>query len=116
MVLDVRGISTITDMIVVVTGTSPPHLRALLDEIDQALKLGGQRSYHRSGTADSGWMVLDYVDVVVHIMSPEARTYYDLERLWSDGRTWEPASGSDDPVTAPEEEPDPPAPPAADPQ
>lgn len=90
IVLNVKGISSITDMLVIVTGSSPPHLKALGDSIEHALKEGGQRCFHRSGSPDSGWVILDYVDVVVHLLTPEARGYYALEKLWGDAEPWQP--------------------------
>lgn len=83
--LDVRGISTVTDFFLMVTGANLIHLKSLADETESGLVKEGIRCLHRSGTHDSGWIVIDYVDVVVHIFSSEARQYYDLERLWSDG-------------------------------
>jgi ribosome-associated protein len=93
VVLNVKGISCITDLLVIATGSSPPHLKALGDEIEHALKQGGERCHHRSGSPESGWIVLDYVDMVVHLLSPEARAYYALEKLWGDAETWRPVSG-----------------------
>ncbi len=74
-VYDVRGKSSLTDTFVVATGAAAPHLKALA----KALPKGAFRT---SGDPESGWIVVDYVDVVVHVFSPEARAYYALERLW----------------------------------
>lgn len=72
-----------TDYYIVVTGGSPPHLKALFDEVQQVLKHeDGIHCYRRSGNAESGWLVLDYVDVVIHIFSRENREYYAIEDLW----------------------------------
>ncbi len=86
VVLDVRGVSSITDYFVVSTGTSPPHLKALSEGVEIPLKHAGVKVYHRSGTPESGWIILDFVDVVVHLFSAELREYYALEKLWSDGK------------------------------
>jgi len=83
-VLDVRRESSITDFHVMATGTSAPHLRALIEEVHRRMKARGVLSYRKSGTPDSGWVVLDFVDAVVHVFSAEARAYYDLEGLWRD--------------------------------
>lgn len=83
-ILDMRGLSTITDYFVIVSGNSTPHLRALAEQTEINLKKQGQRIFRMAGDNESGWFVLDYVDVVVHIMSYEARETYDLEALWSD--------------------------------
>jgi ribosome-associated protein len=79
---DVRGISGLCDAFVVATGTAAPHLKALVAGTQQAMRAAGVASYRTSGDPESGWIVVDYVDVVVHVFSPEARAYYALERLW----------------------------------
>ena len=79
---DVRGISGLCDAFVVATGTAAPHLKALVAGTQQAMRQAGISSYRTSGDPESGWIVVDYVDVVVHVFSPEARAYYALERLW----------------------------------
>ena len=79
---DVRGISGLCDAFVVATGTAAPHLKALIAGTQRAMKEAGVSSYRTSGDPESGWIVVDYVDVVVHVFSPEARAYYALERLW----------------------------------
>ena len=80
---DVRGISGIADAFVVATGTAAPHLKALVAGTQAAMKDAGVESYRTSGDPQSGWIVVDYVDVVVHVFSPEARAYYALEKLWA---------------------------------
>ena len=84
VLLDVRDVSSVTDYFLIATGTSAPHIRALVEDIEVSLKREGARRFGHSGTPESGWIVLDYVDVVIHVFSPEARAYYDLEKLWSD--------------------------------
>lgn len=79
---DVRGISGFADAFVVATGTAAPHLKALVAGTQAAMKEAGISSYRTSGDPASGWIVVDYVDVVVHVFSPEARAYYALEKLW----------------------------------
>jgi len=84
-VLDVREISSITDYFVIVSGTSEPHLRAISDEIVVKLQEEhglGPRAV--DGTLQAAWLVLDYFDVIVHIMRSEVRQHYDLEGLWGD--------------------------------
>ena len=82
--LDVSGLSSITDYYVIATGNSAPHLKALSEGLQSALKKEGINSNGTSGTAESQWLVLDYLDVVVHLFSEEARAYYAIEELWSD--------------------------------
>ena len=84
VVLDVRARSTLTDYMILVSGQSAPHLKALANEVLHTLKAEGITCYRKSGLPDDGWMVLDYVDVVIHIFQSELRTYYALEDLWAD--------------------------------
>lgn len=84
LVLDVRKLTTMTDYCILVSGNSPPHLKALTGEVVRALKNAGIHCYRRAGDPESGWMALDYVDVVVHALSREARAYYAFESLWAD--------------------------------
>ena len=83
-VLDVRELSTVTNYYVIVSGNSQPHLNALSQELQGQLRDQGQRPYRKSGTPVSGWVVLDYVDVVVHLMTRDAREFYQIEELWND--------------------------------
>ena len=82
-VYDVRGKSSLADFFVVATGSAAPHLKALIAESQSVMKDAGVQSYRTSGDPESGWIVVDYVDVVVHVFSPEARAYYALEKLWA---------------------------------
>ena len=75
-VYDVRGKSGLTDCFVVATGAAAPHLKALVKALPK-------KAYRVSGDPESGWIVADYSDVVVHVFSPEARAYYALEKLWA---------------------------------
>ena len=82
-VFDVRETSAITDFTVVCAGSSPPHLKALFGSVQRALKEHGVPCYRKSGAPDSGWLVLDYVDAVIHIMDRQSRDFYAIEDLWS---------------------------------
>ena len=73
-----------TNFFVIATGTSNPHIKALGGVVEHVLKEKGIPCYRRAGTPESAWMVVDYLDVVVHIFSEETRDYYSLERLWGD--------------------------------
>jgi ribosome-associated protein len=85
VILDVREISSITDYFVIATGTSDPHLRAIVDEIkDKLQEEHGLKPRRTDGALQTAWVVLDYFDVIVHIMRAEVRQHYDLEGLWSD--------------------------------
>lgn len=80
--IEVRGRSSVTDYYIVATGTSSPHLKALYNGVDAALKREGSGSYRKSGDPESGWVVLDYLDVIVHILTKATREYYAIETLW----------------------------------
>jgi len=85
VVLDVREISSITDYFVIASGTSEPHLRAISDEIvDKLRDEYDVRPRAIDGNLQTAWLVLDYFDVIVHVMRADARNRYDLETLWGD--------------------------------
>ncbi len=91
VVLDLKGKSPATDYFVIATGTSDRQMRTVADEIsDEARKQGMQR-FGRAGYEQARWILLDFIDVVIHIFDPEYRDYYDLELLWGDARRlkWE---------------------------
>jgi len=84
-VLDVRKISSITDYFVIASALSEPHLRAVADEITDRLREDhALRPRAVDGTLAAAWLVLDYFDVIVHVMRDDLREHYDLEGLWSD--------------------------------
>lgn len=84
-VLDVRKISSITDFFVVATGSSEPHLRAIVSEIEDRLREDYDvRPRAVDGESTAPWQVLDFFDVVVHVMKSDVREKYDLESLWGD--------------------------------
>ena len=83
-VMDLTGISPATDYFVIATGTSDRQMRALADEICQDAKKEGTQRFGRAGYEQGRWILLDYVDVVIHLFDAEYRDYYDLELLWGD--------------------------------
>ena len=83
---DVRKTNTFTDYYMIVSGTSAPQLRAMADEVQFALKKEGVITHRRSGDGDSGWIVVDFFDVVIHIFSAQSRQYYAIEELWAGAR------------------------------
>jgi ribosome-associated protein len=83
-ILDVSGLIVITDCFVICSGTSDRQVKTLVEEVEKAVRDIGERPVRREGEADASWVLLDYVDVVVHVFGQEEREYYDLERLWSD--------------------------------
>ena len=86
----VHDVSTVTDYFVIATGTSSPHIHALAEEVDISRKDARIKMTRKGGNAMSGWMVLDFGEVIVHVMNPELRDFYALEQLWSDAKTVDP--------------------------
>lgn len=85
VILDVRKVSSITDYFVIATGTSEPHLRAIVDEIREGLEEDqGLKPRSMDGRLQTAWVVLDYFDVIIHVMRADLREHYDLEGLWGD--------------------------------
>jgi len=85
LILDVRDISSITDYFVIASGSSEPHLRAIAEEITDTLKTErGLVPRAKDGTIHTGWLVLDFFDVIVHVMRTDVRRRFDLESLWGD--------------------------------
>ena len=86
VVLDLRGISPATDYFVIATGTSDRQMRTVADEICDEAKKQGLMQFGRAGYEQARWILLDFIDVVVHIFDSEYRDYYDLELLWGDAK------------------------------
>ena len=85
VVLDVAALLTITDYFVICSVASGPQLKAVTEAVEERIRTGlDRRPVRREGDAEGGWLLLDYIDVVVHVFGEEEREYYDLERLWSD--------------------------------
>lgn len=85
VVLDVAALLTITDYFVICSVASAPQLKAVTEAVEERIRTGlDRRPVRREGDADGGWLLLDYIDVVVHVFGDEERAYYDLERLWRD--------------------------------
>ena len=85
LMLDLREVAPFADYFVIMTAESNRQIQALEEDLTQALKSAHVNRFHREGAAGSGWVLLDFSDVVVHIMGPEEREFYQLERLWSRG-------------------------------
>ena len=84
VVLSLKGVSDMTDFFVIASGTSDTHVRALGGHVQEELKKDGTSAHHVEGMAQGRWVLLDYVDFVVHLFHPTLRGFYQLERLWSD--------------------------------
>ncbi|MEM8815412.1 MAG: ribosome silencing factor [Pseudomonadota bacterium] len=88
--LDVRNMTTVTDYMIVASGTSNRHVQALVDNVAEKAKAAGHRPVGVEGEAGGEWVLLDLQDALVHVMLPKVREFYNLEKLWSLG----PASGA----------------------
>jgi ribosome-associated protein len=84
LVLDLRGLCEATDYFVIASGTSDAHVRGMAEHLVTALAPSGLEPHHVEGLAQGRWVLLDYVDFVVHVFHPELREFYQLERLWGD--------------------------------
>jgi ribosome-associated protein len=85
VILDVRDLSSVTDYFVIASGTSEPHLRAIVEEITDGLRDDHDlRPMRKDGSMQGSWVILDFFDVIVHVMRTDARERYDLEGLWGD--------------------------------
>ncbi|MDP6634761.1 MAG: ribosome silencing factor [Phycisphaerae bacterium] len=84
VILDLRGISPVTDYFVVATGTSSRQMRSVADDIALFGKSIGQPVWQKAGMDSSQWVLLDFVDLVVHLFDTQARGYYDLELMWGE--------------------------------
>jgi ribosome-associated protein len=82
--LDLRGISTAADHFLIASGNSEVHVRAIADHVVDELKKEGFRPRHVEGGSGGRWILIDYVDLVVHVFHPESREFYQLEELWGD--------------------------------
>ncbi len=84
VVLDLRGLSSVTDAFVICSGTSDTHVEGIANLIEEKLDEHDVKLWHREGGRKASWILLDYIDTIVHIFTEEARDFYGLERLWGD--------------------------------
>jgi len=84
LLLDLRPVSDATDFFLILSGTSDTHVRSIAEHIAEELKSEGMRADHLEGLRGGYWVLLDYIDYVIHVFHPAARDFYQLERLWGD--------------------------------
>jgi len=87
VLMDARAVCSFADYFIICAGDTERQIRAIYDEIEHSLKKQGVLPHHHEGTIDSGWLLLDYGDVIVHIFSASERDYYQLDKLWDEART-----------------------------
>mgnify|MGYP002510654469 FL=1 len=88
-IIKIDEISVIADYLIIANGNNSPQITAMLDNVELKMHENGIESKRIEGNKNSTWILMDYRDVIVHIFSPEDRLFYDLERIWRDGRTVE---------------------------
>ena len=85
VIMDLRGLTSVADFFVVCSGDSDPQIRAIADAVDEGLELKGAVVWHKE-SGSPNWVLLDYVDVVVHVFHKNTRAFYSLEKLWGDAK------------------------------
>lgn len=86
-VIDIREISILADYFVIANGTNPNQLQAMVDSVEEAMAKAGQHARQIEGGQHSSWILMDYGNIIIHIFSKEDRLFYNLERIWRDGKT-----------------------------
>ncbi len=89
VILDLKKVTTLADYFIICTGSVEPHIKAIRDNVVDKLAEDGLKCWHIEGKEAASWVLVDYIDVVLHIFSPQAREYYKLEKLWSDAERTE---------------------------
>ena len=88
-IIDLRSLTTFSDFFVICSADSDTQVKAIADEIDKSLRDEGIKCWHKEGYMALSWVLLDYVDVVVHVFKKEAREFYNIEKLWGDATSIE---------------------------
>ena len=83
-ILKVKGISSVCDYFVIASGEADIHVKAIAEAVDEGLLREGHKPHHREGVNEGNWILLDYIDVVVHVFYEPSRRFYTLEKLWGD--------------------------------
>lgn len=84
VLLDLHGVTDMADFFVVATGTSDTHVRSVAQNVVDGMEAAGLKAYHIEGQDTGRWVLVDFVDFVVHVFHPSTRSYYQIERLWGD--------------------------------
>ena len=86
-VIDITGVSVLADYFIIASGTNKNQVQALVDNVDETLGRAGYEAKQMEGYSTANWVLLDYSDIIVHVFDSENRLFYDLERIWRDGKT-----------------------------
>ena len=86
-VIDISDVSVLADYFIIASGTNKNQVQALVDNVDETLGRAGYEAKQMEGYATANWVLLDYSDIIVHVFDSENRLFYDLERIWRDGKT-----------------------------
>jgi ribosome-associated protein len=86
-VIDISKVSVMADYFIIANGSNESQVRALMESVEEALEKEGYVRKQREGTHKTGWILLDFTDIIIHIFDKENRLFYDLERIWRDGTT-----------------------------
>ncbi len=85
-IIEIGKLSTVADYFIIANGTNAPHVESLVDNVEEELLKENIHAERIEGVKSSGWILMDYNDVIVHVFSKEDRLFYDLERIWRDGK------------------------------
>ena len=85
-IIDITGISVLADYFIIANGNSDSQVNALVDKVEEELHKAGNPLRQREGHASGSWVLLDFGDIIVHVFDKENRLFYDLERIWKDGK------------------------------
>ncbi len=88
-VIDISEVSVVADCFIIASGGNTRQLDAMSDSVEEALEKAGNEMKHKEGRGENKWILLDFHDIIIHIFDREMREYYDLERIWRDGKTVE---------------------------
>lgn len=89
-VIDIREVSVMADFFIIASGSNQNQVQAMMDNVDETLGRAGYEPKHIEGSRNSNWILMDYGDVIVHLFDEENRLFYDLERIWRDGKQVDP--------------------------
>lgn len=85
-IIDITGVSVLADYFIIANGNSDSQVNALIDNVEEELHKAGYHLKQREGRANSSWILLDFGDIIVHVFDKDNRLFYDLERIWKDGK------------------------------